>query len=84
MFTVKHISSSGAETLYEATEVNYSPANQAPGADPSTFIPDTVWYTKPGTREICSIDRGMVFVTNETGATVARYNLPPDQLPHAA
>lgn len=72
MFTVKHVSPTGAESLYPASEVNYLPAfaDQAiAGAH------DTLWYTDPKTKEIKSIESGAVFVTNEAGATVAKYRL---------
>lgn len=67
MFTIKHVSPDGYESLYEAIEVNFKP--EPPG------VGNTVWYTLPGTKEIKSIDRGWAYVTNETGATVAKYNL---------
>ena len=73
MFTIKHVSPEGHETLYEATEVSFAPDYALQTAN-STGL-DTVWYTTPIAKEIRSIDRGRVFVTNETGATVAKYDL---------
>ena len=67
MFTIKHVSPEGYESLYEAVEVNFK--TEPPG------VGNTVWYTCPGTREIRSIDNGWAYVTNETGATVAKYTL---------
>lgn len=72
MFTVKHVSPEGYESLYEAIEVNFKP--EPPG------VGNTVWYTCPGTKEIKSIDNGFVYVTNETGATVSKYNLSDGRL----
>ncbi len=76
MFTIKHVSPEGYESLYEAIELNYAPALGLQTATAiSSTTTDTVWYTCPGSKEIKSIERGFVYVTNETGATVAKYNL---------
>lgn len=81
MFTVKHINPQGGESLYEATEVMYSPADNRQSVPP---VPETVWYQAPGTREIKSLNEGFVYVTNDTGATVAKYDLSDQpSLPHA-
>lgn len=73
MFTIKHLTSTGAESLYPAIEVSYMPAFADQIARGGAR--DTVWYTDPRTREIKSIEFGTVYVTNETGATVATYRL---------
>jgi hypothetical protein len=84
MFTVKHLSHTGGETLYEATGVSFMSAetilaeyNSVPRAVDSKPPPpdDTVWVTTPK-GEIQSIIGGWVYVMNDHGATVAKYNLP--------
>ncbi len=76
MFTVRHYSPDGYETLYEATEVGFAPAHlrQQTQTEPAG---DFLWYQLPTTKEIKSLERGMVYVMNETGATVSKYELSP-------
>lgn len=83
MFTVKHLSHTGGETLHEATGVSFmsgetilaeynrsvhTTGSKAPPPD------DVVWVTTPK-GEIQSILGGWVYVMNDHGATVAKYNL---------
>lgn len=72
MFTVKHVSPTGYEAIYEAAEVSFTPETSDTTLGKQLA---TVWYTDPKTREIKSLNAGHVFVTNEAGATVAKYGL---------
>ena len=74
MFTIKHITGTGAESLYEAAEVSFTPTFSDQVARGGN---DTVWYTDPVTREIKPISDGVVYVTNDAGATVAKYDMNP-------
>lgn len=77
MFTIKHVSPTGAESLYEAIEVNFTPAFSDQLAN-NAAATNVVWYTTPETKEIKSISNGRVYVTNEAGATVAKYDMARD------
>lgn len=83
MFTVKHLSHTGGETLHEATGVSFmsgadmlaeygrgirDDASKPPPSD------DVVWVTTPK-GEVQSILGGWVYVMNDHGATVAKYDL---------
>jgi hypothetical protein len=72
MFTVKHVSHTGIETIYPATEAVFNPN------DGSTQSLGFFHYTVPGTTEIRGIEGGTVYVMNETGKTVATYRMTPD------
>lgn len=67
MFTIKHVSPTGNETLYQATEASFV-------SDPSGAT-SFVNYTAPNSNEIKSIEGGTVYVMNEAGKTVATYRM---------
>lgn len=71
MFTAKHISLSGIEEIHEAAEVRY-----IPGADHSTHGDPAV--VDIGTKRL---QGGTVFVMNQFGKTVSRYDLGASPIP---
>lgn len=95
MLTVKHITLSGAETLYQAYEVSFQPTDaesQVKRRSPieSRHVGGTLHLTKPtmspgelGTYDF-GIQGGTVFVMNDKGATVSRYDLGASEVPHGA
>lgn len=76
MLTVKHIRLSGAEDLYPSPTVRYSP-----GEDKQTHgHPATVWITKADGFEL-PLTGGTIFVMNDFGKTVARYDIGASMVP---
>lgn len=93
MLTVKHIGLHGSESLYQAYEVSFEPHPDA--AKTLTRSPieadhagGTVTLTKPPMnqgelgRYMLGLVEGTVFVMNETGKTVARYDLGASPVPY--
>lgn len=79
MFTLKHIRLSGDEDLYTSATVRYSPGDDVRAVPPS---PPTVWIEeKPGAPGI-PLTGGTVFVMNDAGKTVARYDIGASMVPH--
>jgi hypothetical protein len=74
MFTVKHISPSGGETIIEANgDVMFHPydgANSVPPSEAHVYVP-----TADG--EIQPLYEGTIYVMNRFGTTVAKYDLSP-------
>ena len=72
MFTVKHTSSKYADNLYTAREVRFEPRSLPPNS--TEYGPETVWISGP---ELPStpITDGVVYVMNDAGATVSKYDL---------
>lgn len=70
MLTVKHITLSGEEFVYPTPSVNFVPdraRSQASGSD-------SLWIYEPDGRPR-ELTGGTVFVMNERGKTVSRYDL---------
>lgn len=77
MLTVKHITLSGEEFVYTTTHTNYVPAN-AKNCAPAS---DSLWIYEGAderARELCG---GTIFVMNERGSTVARYDIGASMVP---
>lgn len=76
MLTIKHITPMGNEALYEASEASYSPH-----AEPRHFnlnynpLLASVWYADQPNAPLREIRDGTVYVMNEKGSTVAKYDL---------
>lgn len=94
MFTIKHLTPMGNESLHTAVEVNYAPhvePIQLPCKDedvgkylPSIAALSFLRQFVAGEASICIMD-GLVYVMNDKGATVAKYDLggwPTPQPPH--
>jgi len=83
MMTVKHITLSGEEFVYATSHVNFVPATALQGANyasGSAAVPDTVWrYDADGVAR--PITGGTVFVMNEHGKTVSRYDIGASMVP---
>jgi hypothetical protein len=77
MFTIKHISPDGGETIIAANDVSYSPqigdylGSQLSGR---SYSPATLWHSKTG-GNLEPMTGGTAYVMNESGATVAKYDL---------
>lgn len=74
MFTVKHVHLDGSEELHRSTGVRFAPGSERRKCTPvgggeTSPTPDTLW-TDGG-----PLTGGTVFVMNENGKTVSRYDL---------
>jgi len=83
MLTVKQITLSGIEFLWEAVNVQFMPsiAGATHAADP---IPAEVHFNQPGGGDQIRIGGGTVFVMNDHGKTVSRYDLGASEVPLVA
>lgn len=77
MFTVKHTNPNFYETLYSCREVCYHPHDDVAG-------PEAI-FLYGGDAAMETLQFGTVYVMNENGATVSKYDLgspaqPPDGL----
>lgn len=72
MFTVKHISPDGSEQLWTATEVKYDPRYGSAGVGTSATGKVEIDFASGGSWHLYE---GTVFVMNDAGKTVQRYNL---------
>lgn len=78
MMTVKHITPSGEEFIYPTTHVNYVPSDVfGEGVD---LPPNTLWIY-PVDHPAQPITGGTVYVMNEHGKTVSRYDIPTQMIP---
>lgn len=76
MMTVKHITLSGEESVYPTNWVNYVPASALNDRD----AVDTIWiYTADTPAQ--PLTGGTVYVMNEHGKTVSRYDIGASQVP---
>jgi hypothetical protein len=73
-FTLKHISISGEEQLYVASGIHFKP-----GRDIYPHELRLVQFTSP--TGVAQLSGGTVFVMNESGRTVARYDLGASPVP---
>lgn len=76
MMTVKHITLSGAETLFQTKQARFTPAKQGE----SDVAPPTVWFEAENGAEL-PLTGGTVFVMNDSGKTVARYDIGASMIP---
>ena len=77
MLTVKHISLSGIETIYPASSVEFRPAatkDCAPASDSVLAFTEQHYV-------VAELTGGTVFVMNEHGKTVSRYDLGASMVP---
>lgn len=80
MLTVKHIALSGEEFVYATSHVNFVPSG-AKGEQSGPPNKDSLWIyegTDERPRELCG---GTIFVMNERGSTVARYDIGASMVP---
>jgi archaellin len=77
MFTIKHCTPLGNESVIQTPEVTYSPhPTPAPAEDGRTALTGTVFYIRPGAGgEQIELRTGTVYVMNDAGSTVAKYDL---------
>lgn len=78
LFTVKHITLSDQEFLYQTANINFEPRGLTDGTDCGPSAPRVV-LTDNGERLF--LGGGTVFVMNENGKTVARYDLGASNVP---
>lgn len=69
MLTVKHILPSGEELIHPTKFVNYRPALHANGDTGVCLLVDD----RDG--DVMRLDTGIAYVMNDSGATVAKYDL---------
>ena len=76
MLTIKHITPMGNEAVHETEAVSYTPAAHVTGTrigfGGST---GTLWYQSTVTGQSVPISDGSVYVMNDSGSTVAKYDL---------
>lgn len=80
MFTVKHTSPTWEDSIYAATRVRFTPRPTIPMST-GDLPPETVWVNEGGHE--FPITNGVVYVMNDAGSTVSKYDLdawrrPPD------
>ena len=83
MMTLKHIELSGHEQIHEVSKVWFNPEaverleqdNQKTGSGPTPLPRDTLYASIPGEPHPIQISSGTVFVMNQHGKTVSRYDL---------
>lgn len=77
MLTVKHITLSGEEFIYATTHVNYVPGR----AKAPQLSEDGLWIYEGADERARELSGGTIFVMNERGSTVARYDLGVSMVP---
>lgn len=79
MFTIKHVTPDGNESVIETYEVSYAPLDEPriiPKPDDRQWASTgVVWWRSKVTSELVAIRDGDVYVMNEHGATVSRWHL---------
>ncbi len=82
MMTVKHITLSGEEFVYPTSHVNFVPASAVgqQGTNSEYKPKDAVWRYDADGRAF-ELSGGTVFVMNEHGKTVARYDIGASMVP---
>lgn len=83
MFTIKHISGLGDEEIIQVETVRFSPGTQSCMAqNGGASTPPTVWisHLSRGVSET-PLTGGTIFVMNDMGKTVARYDLGASPVP---
>ena len=81
MFTVKHIRIGGDEDILEASTVRFSPGFGEVDAVSGSNVPSTVWISIRDGGDERPLTGGTVFVMNEAGKTVSRYDIGASQVP---
>ena len=84
MLTIKHISLSGDEMLYLSPAANYTPERNRPDSlakSNGPYSPATVWIDERNDGHRQPLTGGTVFVMNDKGSTVARYDLGASMVP---
>lgn len=71
MFTLKHVSPFGGEAIYQGSEVTYGDAQSAAG----TAVQSAAHVAYLDGREWKYLHKGVVYVMNDVGKTVATYDL---------
>lgn len=90
MLTIKHITLSGIENIYQAFDVSFAPAEVPEGQSVrSKHGGGTLMFMSPtrhaeGTSvfQQINLSGGTVFVMNDHGKTVSRYDLGASDVPH--
>jgi hypothetical protein len=78
MFTVKHIDIFGGETLSQVATARFAPGNDKPSTGRQgdcSGTPNTVWVRDVPTQAEYPLTGGTIFVMNDNGKTVGRYDL---------
>lgn len=77
MFTLKHVTPDGAEALIATTGVSYTPTKPAYDIEQANgrywMTTGTVWWEN--NTELVPLRDGVVYVMNDSGATVSKYEL---------
>ena len=77
MMTLKHIELDGREAIYEVSKVWFEPSYKAEYGRSGKTVPDTLHASAaaPSEKDPIKISHGTVFVMNQCGKTVSRYDL---------
>jgi len=76
MFTIKHINAAGIEELYSSTKCRFHPKGLCNGTALNSESSGIIHLDG-----VTTLHGGTVFVMNETGKTVARYDLGASPVP---
>lgn len=81
MFSIRHIQLSGHEDIYLASRVSFQPevTHEQKGGLPSS---PTIFIDRPDGSTM-PINGGTIFVMNDNGKTVARYDIGASMVPLA-
>lgn len=77
MFTIKHCTPLGNESVIETPEVTFSPYNEPRLQEGNrTPLTGSVWYVRASAGgEHIELHSGVIYVMNDSGSTVAKYDL---------
>lgn len=82
MFTIKHITLSDQEFLYESEHIHFEPKGLSNGAhEGPSEARIAVGFGSVGTK-MFYLTGGTVFIMNSSGKTVSRYDLGASNVPH--
>jgi hypothetical protein len=85
MFTLKHINMVGVEELIECEHVRFEPGKPKWESDDGRIgesgTSPTLWIVRRGAPHADPLTGGTVFVMNEAGKTVSRYDLGASPVP---
>lgn len=80
MFTIKHITLSGTEIIYSGEHIRFEPEGLCVSTNPNSSSPAMVSFFHAKGHQV-EIGGGTVFVMNDAGKTVARYDLGASPVP---
>ena len=81
MLTIRHIHLGGEEDIFAVASFRYAPGTEKVGQQGQSATPQTIWVRDVAPGDERPLTGGTVFVMNENGKTVARYDLGASPVP---